>query len=178
MPVDDQVDRNFPLPSPFSRVRPAHALERSTAKANVWFFHSPKNNKRLSIIGDLPYFQAVLLEGDVDVIGYDIHPEPIHVRFNGEDSTFSPAMHVFRENKKPLWIDFMFASGSGRPRKEAQLQRTAEYAASKEISYKIVTEVEAQKRQVFFDNWMMFCAAIVRCNGLDYQQVLKSVHEC
>ena len=70
--VQDLADvpvRSVPIlagPTPLSAIR-----KRSTKVSNLWIFESPKNDRRLTISGDVPFMHVVLLESDVEVIGYE-----------------------------------------------------------------------------------------------------------
>lgn len=165
------------LPSSIGRVSAQSALKKNSAKVNIWFFQSPKNSERLIIAEDLPFMKAVLLEGDPDVIGYDIKPDPLSVRVGNRDVMIRPAMHIFTQSGPALWIDFMRQEEKSRRSKRDTPNQNAEYAAQRNIPYQIITDTALRKKQVLFENWIMLCAAINRCKGLGYQKILKTVFE-
>lgn len=178
-PPNDEVDpEELIFPSADRSVRVKTQLKKSNAKSNIWFFDSPKNEKRLTIVGERRFMQAVILEGDPDVTAYDVCPDAVNVNFEGRDIALRPAMQVFYADKSVEWLDFESLGHDGRPVKsKAQLQRSR-YADQTGKYYKFVTDASFRKQLVLFNNWAMLCATITRCKDFSYAQMQRDVIDC
>jgi len=58
----------FRLLSSLGRIKAKTILDSSNKLASIWFFYSPKNDRKLTLVGDMLFMKAVLLEGDPSVI--------------------------------------------------------------------------------------------------------------
>lgn len=139
--------------------------KRGRHPSNIWIFDSPKNEKRISIQGDVAFMHIVLLEGDVSVISYDVEPEPVYSVIDGETrQTKLDAIVRFRDGHEEWW-EFKRSKdiGAGRQgRSKAQLSAQAQAAQVAGIKYEIKTENNLRGREILFDNWLTLCAAMTR----------------
>ncbi|MFC0348634.1 hypothetical protein [Undibacterium danionis] len=156
---------NFPDSSRKIGVFPA-LKKRRQHQSNIWFFDSPKNNKRLIITSDLAFMHLVILEGDVSVTRYHVNPEPINTNVEGVQKDISIGAYVYRGNALEWW-DFKRLQN----KKDVNKQNASDSyfktiaAASSLATYHVKTDVDLKGQEILFDNWLTLCAAITRCRG-------------
>lgn len=166
---------NFSVPSlpGRQRISAVAAMDKRSAKADCWFFESPKNRQRFAIQGQLAYMQAVLLEGDTSVIGYEIQDERIELP---EDNiSLRPTMTVYFRDGSFAWRDFRYEEDDPLTRRFV-LRRG--HAEEKGIPYNLVEEKSLRAKLIKFDNWQMLSAIINRTkciNFLDLQHEVFSL---
>jgi hypothetical protein len=164
--------RGDTLPSPTElarRVSVFSALkQRRRHQSNIWFFDSPKNNRRFTITGDVAFMHFVLLEGDVSVESYDPAPEPVRASIDGEVRETELDAHVRFKGGQIEWWEFKRREDSG-PSKERrsrpELSAQAQAAAAAGVRYQVRTDLDLQHKEVLFDNWLTLCAGITRCRN-------------
>ena len=101
--------------------RPVVRNERQT-KANIWFFDSPKNNRRSIISSDLSFMHAVLMEGDVHVASYQMAPDPFVVQDSGVSKLIHVGATVKLRNGTEQWLDFRRVEGLSPSKRQALLK--------------------------------------------------------
>lgn len=162
-----------PLPNPSElarRVRVFPALkQRRRHQSNIWFFDSPKNNRRFTITGDVAFMHFVILEGDVSVESYDPVPEPVYASIDGEIKKTNLDSHVRFKDGHIEWWEFthhqQYSAPSKSARSRAQLSAQAQAAAAAGVRYRVRTELDLQHKGILFDNWLTLCAGITRCRN-------------
>ena len=65
----NQIPTEFEIRKAISQIRTA-LDRRGPIRPNIWGFYSNKNHKLLTLLGDVTFIQAVLLEGDRSVRSY------------------------------------------------------------------------------------------------------------
>lgn len=138
--------------------------------SNLWFFHSPKNNARYEIHGDLAFMHCVLWEGDLAVAGYVPHPETAMVLIDGQFQEIQFGARVHQVDGRILFIDFERRRESASRSKEEQrirLQARQQAAAAVGAVYYVLTDRELVHKEIRFDNWLNLCSIINRCRGQD-----------
>ena len=156
----DEYRRRFSV-TPDIRARGRH-------QSNIWVFDSPKIGRRFSVAGDVAFMHIVLLEGDVNAIGYEPAPQPVMGTAGGEPYETTLDAIVSFQGDRQEWWEFKRsseadASRTGRSRK--QLDAQSESAASAGKKYRILTEKDVVGKEFLFDNWLHLCAAITRCRA-------------
>lgn len=164
------LSNNYQSPDPEElrrRVQVFAAIKsRSGRQSNIWFFDSPKNNKRIKIDTDLAFMHLVLLEGDQTVLGY----EPV-IREDYSLLANSPSAAKIRFCDGRLeWWDFERVRRDRRGRKlqgeTKDSTASSQFAADKMGAvYVVKTDLELMGKQILFDNWITICAAITRCRS-------------
>ncbi|WP_311434932.1 hypothetical protein [Herbaspirillum huttiense] len=145
-------------------------MDKRSAKADCWFFDSPKNRQRFAIQGQLAYIQAVLLEGDTSVTGYEVEDERIELP---EDNvSLRPTMTVYFRNGSFAWQDFRYEEDD--PLKRIFVLRRS-HAEQKGIPYSLVEEKVLRAKLIKFDNWQMLSAIINRTKSIDFLHLQREV---
>lgn len=146
--------------------RPVVRNERQT-KANIWFFDSPKNNRRSIISSDLSFMHAVLMEGDVHVASYQMAPDPFVIQDSGTSKFIHVGARVKLRNGTEQWLDFRRVEGLSPSKRQALLKadEMEQQALAFGVSYHIRTDLELRGQEIVFDNWLTLCAAITRCRN-------------
>lgn len=108
---------------------------------------------------------AVLLEGDVNVVGYDFDPEPVmsHAA-NDHYQTTLDAMVRFKDGTTRWW-EFKWSQDTGAHRSGRsvlQLEAQSNAASREGVAYEIKTEKHLKHKEILFDNWLMLIAVINR----------------
>lgn len=143
-----------------------HKVRTRNPKHNLWFFDSPKNDRRLTLVGDLSFYLCVLLEGDTNVISY--HPDEaaaneatrrIQVNLHGGVNL---AWGVRRKNTRPV----------SDPPNETR-------AGSGECAVAVwKTDDDIRGQEIAIDNWLLLCAAITRCRNSSMQRESDAMLNC
>lgn len=144
-----------------STVAPLTAIRKRAQKvSNLWIFDSPKNNRRLTISGDVAFLHLVLLEGDSNVLGYDLIDDPFRITSNSQHGY----VRLLLKDGSQAWLTFgrrrtrESASDDPGPR-DSTLQVKANDAGATLIHR---TDLELAGREIFIDNWLTLCAVMTR----------------
>jgi hypothetical protein len=147
-----------------STVAPLTAIRgRAQKVSNLWIFDSPKNNRRVTVSGDVAFLHLILLEGDADVVGYDFIDDPFKITSNSSKG-YVRLRHL---DRKDTWLTL----GRHRPRDSAgasagQDEDSLESKA-KEAGVTLIhrTELELSDRATLIDNWITLCAIMTRARS-------------
>jgi hypothetical protein len=145
-------------PTPLSAIR-----KRGQKVSNLWIFDSPKNDRRLTVSGDVPFMHLVLLEGDTAVAGYDLVDDP----FNVSSSSGGGYVRVRLRDGSQHWllIGRHGRKKAGKPDKPAIPEQIQEKAASAGIQVYRRTELELIGQEILFDNWLTLCTIMTRARS-------------
>lgn len=134
---------------------------------NIWAFYSNKNRSLLTILGDVTFIQAVLLEGDPNVISYQING-------TGQDSSGSPRdtesareIYVSMSRGKPKrllcgWYEHLVKAPTEATR--LRLVNCQSLADAAGAEFEIRTERDLSGRMVEFGNWLTLSSAMTRAH--------------
>lgn len=142
--------------------------QRRNHKSNIWFFDSPKNNRRFVITGDVAFMHFVLLEGDTTVERYDPSPEPVYASIDGEVRKTELDAHIYFKDGSVQWCEFKRHGDAGPSRKgrsRPQLSAQAQAAAAAGVPYCVRSDLDLQGKEILFDNWLTLCASLTRCRN-------------
>lgn len=141
--------------------------QRRQHQSNIWFFDSPKNNKRLKITSDLAFMHLVILEGDSTVTQYIPGPEPISVNIDGTLQSMKLGAYVYRCGDALEWWDFKRLRDEKKENKQGATESSIKTLAAADIlaTYHLKTDVDLKGKEILFDNWLTLCSAITRCRG-------------
>lgn len=142
--------------------------QRRRHQSNIWFFDSPKNNRRFTITGDVAFMHFVLLEGDLSVESYDPDPPPVNASIDGEVRQTKLDAHVRLKTGHIEWWEFKRLQDSGPSREgrsQPQLSAQAQAAAIAGVPYRVKTDLDLKHKEIHFDNWLTLCAGISRCRN-------------
>jgi len=140
---------------------PLSAIRKRAAKvSNLWIFDSPKNNRRLTVSGDVPFMHLMLLEGDTGVAGYELVDDPFKVASNSD----AGYVRVRSRDGAEHWIVIARSgrSSSGKERDPSIPEGLREKALSAGVEVHVRSELELLGKEVFLDNWLMLCAIMTR----------------
>lgn len=166
------VESSLSMPDPveFTRRVPVFSAvkQRRQHQSNIWFFDSPKINRRFVITGDVAFMHFVLLEGDASVTGYDPDPPAVYANIDGETRQTKLDAHVYFKGRDVEWWEFkrLQDSGPGRSgRSKPQLSAQAQAASEAGVRYRVQTDLELKHKEILFDNWLNLCACMTRCRN-------------
>ena len=117
---------------------------------NIWFNHSPKNDRLQAITGDLPFYLTVLLEGDQEVESY------VPSEFDHQHSTESIRV-AYRCGRTEVWS--VRRKGS---KGAAEVARALSVGEMDARTVKLKTDDDIRGREIAIDNWLLLCSAITR----------------
>ena len=145
-------------------VTPLSAIRNRGAKvSNLWIFDSPKNNRRLTISGDVPFMHLVLLEGDTSVTGYDLVDDP----FNITSDNKTGYVRVRERNAGEHWLVIGRSANKGAGKDDyaavSEALRDKAQAAGVEVHRR--SELELAGKDVLLDNWLTLCAIMTRARS-------------
>ncbi|RYE72860.1 MAG: hypothetical protein EOO81_02260 [Oxalobacteraceae bacterium] len=145
-------------PTPLSAIR-----KRKQKVSNLWILESPKNNRRLTISGDVPFMHLVLLEGDIAVDGYDLIDDP----FNVTSTSDSGYVRVRLRDGLQHWllIGRHGRKKPGKADKPAISETLREKAAATGVEVYRRTELELIGQEILLDNWLTLCAIMTRARS-------------
>ncbi|GJI93640.1 hypothetical protein RugamoR57_03580 [Duganella caerulea] len=139
---------------------------RKNPLTNLWFFDSPKTEKRLSIATDPLFMHVVLLEGDQSVIGYAVKD----ANAAGHEDDLLPSLRVYYQDKRVQWWDVKWSDRAGRSDDAAALSKRhramEESAYASGATFHVKTEKDLRGNEILFDNWLNLCASITRCRSV------------
>jgi putative transposase len=147
------------------------ALDRSgPIQPNIWGFYSNKNRELLTVLGDVTFIQAVLLEGDKLIRSYYVSGG-----INGDEALGGGReLHILSADGSEKWYfcgryENLIKSPSKTMRlRLIQRKEDAERVGAK---FEIRTERDFADRMVEFRNWLTLCAAMTRARNF------SSMHE-
>ncbi len=160
--------KTTPHPSDLDRRVQAFAQvhRRKKPNANIWFFDSPKNKfRRMAIESDLAFMNLVLLEGNLNVTGYEVSPEPITTFIEGKPRNFQPGAYVHYAHKSTEWWDFFHDERLSK-RSTARHLIVSGLARAQDMRHVVASRKDIEKRKLEFDNWLTLCTAMSRCRNL------------
>lgn len=151
-------------------VTPMSAIRKRAAKvSNLWIFDSPKNNRRQTVAGDVPFLHLILLEGDTSVAGYDLVDDPFSVMGHSD----SGYVRVRGHDGGQYWL---VVKRQGKKRNSKQREATlpcalVEKATLAGVKLHARSELELAGKDVLLDNWMTLCAIMTRARSCaSYQE--------
>lgn len=148
------------------------ALLDGPRRPNIWAFYSNKNRQLLTLIGDVTFVQAVLLEGDVEVASYSIGQFPTHVE---EHYNFGRDLIVQREDGTTHWYfcgrhENLIAKPSEGLKRRIAL--TKERAQEMGAEFQVRTEQELVSELPRFRNLLALSSALTRSRNFPCEQAL------
>jgi len=143
----------------------AAVKKRRQGTVNIWFFDSPKNQKRFTIRGDLKFFGAVLMEGDPTISSYDPEPAPIQGLIDNNVVEYTPGCVAYLHNQTSRWCEFTYAGANNR-KSSVDLMSKKAVASQKKMDFRIQSEKDLGAKALLFDNWVDLCSAINRCRNI------------
>lgn len=159
-------------PTPLSAIR-----KRKQKVSNLWIFESPKNNRRLTVSGDVPFMHLVLLEGDIAVAGYDLVDDPFKVSSSSDSGYVRVRLHD--GNQYWLLIGRQGRKNTGKADRPPIPDQLQEKAASAGVQVHRRTELELIGKEILVDNWLTLCAIMTRARScpsyLETQQLLAAL---
>jgi hypothetical protein len=142
----------------FSAVR-----NKKNPLANLWFFDSPKCDKRLTITTDPLFMHVVLLEGDRSVTGYAVNDQTT------DSDGLRPSLRVYFLDRHVEWWLVKWsanARGANAAALAKECAALSETAKASGATFHIKTEKDIRGKEVLFDNWLNLCAGMTRCRSM------------
>lgn len=144
------------------------ALQEGPILPNIWGFYSPKNEKLITLLGDVTFIQAVLLEGDPEVISYSIQSEID----TDEDHSFGRLLIALKHDGAMDWLfccrhESTTKSSSTKFKVILEKERLrAEKAGGR---FCVRTEKDFASRMTEFWNWLALCTAMTRARDFNQE---------
>lgn len=149
-------------PSPRTAIR-----LRASKVANLWIFDSPKNDCRLTVVGDVPFMHLMLLEGRPQVLRYQLVGDPFDVMGATRDALLPGFVRVESVDKPDMWLRIRRSGAregsAGAATQAGEAVRDAALAAG--ATYAEYTEIDLRGREIEFENWLILCACMTRAKG-------------
>lgn len=167
---------NFASKAGQGRVSPGtlYTVRHRNKFANVWFFESPKNQQRYTIIGDVPFMHTVLLEGDVDVTGYRLVDDPFSINTPPGTSRRDGYLEVSRRDGTRARYTFSLNAYNAHLR----VIESEQIPAGVELcGLTLLTSKELKSKEILFDNWLLLCGAINRARHATNAAELRLLYE-
>lgn len=146
------------------------ALQSGPILPNIWGFYSPKNEKLFTLLGDVTFIQAVLLEGDPEVISYSVQNE-----IESEDDRGFGRILVSQKHDGTMdWLfccRYKSTEKSGSTKFHAILERERVRAEKAGGRFSVQTERNFASGMPEFWNWLTLCGAMTRAR--DFNQELE-----
>lgn len=127
--------------------------------ANLWMFHSPKNNLRYPIQTDRDFGQFVLLEGNIEVTRYLPYPLQPVLELHKTASDFAPSAQIFLRDGSTEWWVFRDMPLKSTPRSRRRDHREVHTDGA---TVRYYGRDDFTGREIEFDNWLVLCSAITR----------------
>jgi len=150
------------------------ALKHGPVTPNIWGFYSNKNHQLLTLLGDVTFIQAVLLEGDPKVCSYAVGTCGASEE---ESHLFGRDLIVeFQDRSKHWYLCGRYNSlvRAPKPHLRKQIADTAKIAASAGAQFQIKTERDLADRMPEFRNWLTLCSAMTRARDFSLESARSS----
>lgn len=144
------------------------ALQEGPFLPNIWGFYSPKNEKLITLLGDLTFIQAVLLEGDPEVISYSVQSE-IDTE---EDHSFGRLLVALKHDGAMDWLfccRHESTTKSSPTKFKAILEKERVRAEKAGGRFCVRTEKDFASRMTEFWNWLALCTAMTRARDFNQE---------
>lgn len=138
------------------------ALKYGPRLPNTWGFFSNKNRQLLTLLGDVTFIQAVLLEGDPQVRDYVI-AQPLRAEVEGYH--FGRDLVIkFRDGSMRWYFCGRYENLVSAPNEDIKnrIQHTRQLAAEMGAEFYTRTERDFANRMTEFRNWLKLCSAMTR----------------
>ena len=143
---------------------------------NIWGFFSPKNEQLFTLLGDVTFMQAVLLEGDPEVSSYSVQVESDA----DENQAYGRILVVQKLDGTVEWL-FCCRNASvakqGKSKFLPQLEKERARAATVGACFVVSTERDLASRMTEFWNWLALSTAMTRARDFSQEnefQILSS----
>lgn len=143
---------------------PLTAIRSKSRKlSNIWIFHSPKNERRLTVRGDVPFMHLILLEGDSAIAGYDIVGDPFHLEPPNLTNASEGFIRLHYRSGAQEWLKLgRNKDRSERTESDNRVDELLIKAHTAGVAVQTRTEAELLGKEVLFDNWMTLCSLMTR----------------
>lgn len=144
------------------------ALQEGPILPNIWGFYSPKNEKLITLLGDVTFIQAVLLEGDSEVISYSVQSEIE----TDEDHCFGRLLIALKRDGAMDWLfccRHESTTKSGSTKFKTILERERVRAEKAGGRFSVRTEKDFASRMTEFWNWLALCTAMTRARDFNQE---------
>jgi len=151
------------------------ALINGPRLPNIWVFFSHKNHQLLTLLGDITFMQAVLLEGDPNVFEYQIGKPSFA---EDEQHSYGRDLIVQYRDNKFCWYfcgRHLNLIDAVSPSMAKRIRQTKSDASNIGAEFHIRTEVDLQRNSIEFHNWLRLCAARTRSRDFSTEADLLSV---
>ena len=135
---------------------------RRDKQSNIWFFGSPKNNKRFILRHDIGLAFALLNEGDQQVAGYELNP---YDTASNKVIQSTIATVQFKDGRVERH-QYCWSKVKTNQSNTSSIRKSEDQSISKLRVARVFTEKDLKGREVEIDNWLHLCAAMNRVRHL------------
>lgn len=150
------------------------ALSGDNVLPNIWGFYSPKNQRLLTLLGDVAFIQAVILEGDSAVISYSVEGDMTAP----EDQAYGRILAAQKYDGEIEWLlccRYESTTKSKATQFRKNVERERERAAGAGWRFFIRTEKDLMPRMTEFWNWLALCSAMTRARDFNKQKEIYAL---
>ncbi|MYM28344.1 hypothetical protein GTP58_08410 [Duganella sp. CY15W] len=130
---------------------PPSVREFAGKKAHLFYFQSPKNGRRFIFCGQLNFYLAILLKGELGVVGYG-------PRTTADTPGFTAQLRDGRSKD----YETRYLLDGLRPPLIASLTGTGAADTTRTAQPMLITDHYVRDRQVPIENWIFLCASMNR----------------
>lgn len=153
------------------------ALTDGPILPNIWYFYSNKNRTKLTLVGDVAFMQAVLLEGDPTVSAYSVMPEYAENMWKG---SYGRDLLISVHGKYRYWyLCGRYENLIKSPSKniKERFEKTRLSADKFNAEFHIRTERDLIGRTTEFWNWLTLCASMTRARGFSLEKECSTIFQ-
>lgn len=146
-----------------------HTLKSGSQLPNVWTFFSNKNKKLMTIQGDVPFIQSILLERDCSVQRYSIKSDDPSLKCDA-------GVCILAEYVDGA-IEWMLCGRHSRVLSNGKetVARFKLLAESINARFSLVTEKTVEPRLIEFQNWLTLSSALVRARDFSIEKETEAI---
>ena len=148
------------------RPRGGRARQTKGRRANLWFFHSNKLNKLLSLHGDVLFSHVVFAEIDPNILTYHWPEEETSSSEGHANRTSTDLRVLFVDGTQEIWHCCRAAGKARLPSHDED---------GTPILLKTATDVEA--RAVRLDNALLLCGALTAARRYDVMPAHQAIRQ-
>lgn len=148
------------------------ALADGPILPNIWGFYSPKNEQLITLLGDITFIQAVLLEGDAEVDSYSVLAETDA----DENQAYGRMLLVRKRDGTVEWLfccRYESTAKHANSRFKVLLEKERARAASAGGCFIVRTEKDLALRMTEFWNWLALSTAMTRARDFSLENELQ-----
>lgn len=153
------------------------ALTEGPIRPNIWGFYSNKNRSLLTLVGDVTFIQAVLLEGDPTVAAYSVVADSYE-----NENTYGYGRDLlvsYTDGAKHWYLCGRYENLIKHPSAglRQRIGETQRRAIKVDAEFQLRTERDLAARMQEFRNWLTLCAAMTRARDFSQEKEFSALYD-